>query len=212
MPILMMDVDGVLVSGRPRDGTHLFTDLEKDLGISLDSLQQEFFIPRWTAIVTGERELEPELADVLKQIAPHVDVETLISYWFENDSRISPEVLDAISIMRGNGAKVFLATNQEHRRASYLMNEMGLSAGVDGIFYSAALGCRKPSSEFYRKATDLADTSASEIFFVDDSSDNVEAARTFGWNALHWTNSSTADDLLRWWRGNSTGLDKTRSS
>ena len=161
------------------------------------------FIPRWAAIVTGERDLQPELAEVLSKIAPSVDANALIEYWFENDSRISIDVLDAISTMRGNGAKIFLATNQEHRRANYLMNEMGLSAAVDGIFYSAALGCRKPSSEFYQKATRIAGAPVSEIFFVDDTLDNIEAARAFGWNTLHWTVDSTAHDLLHWWSSTS---------
>lgn len=41
--VLMMDVDGVLVSGRPTDGRHLFTELEADLGLSPDRLRETFF-------------------------------------------------------------------------------------------------------------------------------------------------------------------------
>lgn len=42
MATIMMDVDGVLVTGRPQDGAHLVADLEKDLGISLEVLQRDF--------------------------------------------------------------------------------------------------------------------------------------------------------------------------
>ncbi|MQB04320.1 HAD family hydrolase [Agrobacterium tumefaciens] len=195
MRVVMIDVDGVLVCGRPLDGRHLFTDLEKDLGFSLEVLRQEFFVPRWTSIVTGKRPLKPELAEVLQTIAPHVDADTLIKYWFENDSRVSLDVLDAIDTIRSNGVKVFLATNQEHMRANYLMNDMGLSASVDGIFYSAALGYRKPATEFYERATIEAGVAASQIAFIDDTLENIEAATAFGWNAFHWKPESKGEDI-----------------
>ena len=96
MATIMMDVDGVLVTGRPQDGAHLFTDLEKDLGVSLEILQREFFKPRWPDIVTGRKSLLPELAEVLATIAPTVTAERLIDYWLINDSRIDMAVLDAM--------------------------------------------------------------------------------------------------------------------
>lgn len=186
MRTIMMDVDGVLVCGRPQDGAHLFTDLERDLGIRLDVLQREFFVPRWPDIVTGRKPLAPELEAVLARIAPDVSAETLIDYWFRNDSRIDPAVLAAMGACRGRGETVFLATNQDHRRARYLMEEMGLAEHVDGIIYSAQLGYRKPSREFFALATQKAGAAIENIVFIDDSEDNVLAARAFGWAAVHW--------------------------
>lgn len=185
MRTIMMDVDGVLVCGRPQDGAHLFTDLEQDLGIRLDVLQREFFVPRWPDIVTGRKPLAPELEAVLARIAPDVSAETLIGYWFRNDSRIDPAVLAAMGACRERGETVFLATNQDHRRARYLMENMGLAAHVDGIIYSAQLGYRKPSREFFVLATQKAGAAIEDIVFIDDSEDNV-LARAFGWAAVHW--------------------------
>lgn len=195
MRVVMMDVDGVLVRGRPSDGAHLFTDLERDLGLSRETLQSAFFATRWPEIVAGKLALRPQLAEVLSEVAPHVEVDALIQYWFANDSRIDVEVLDAIGSLRGSGARVLLATNQEHMRARYLMEEMGLGAHVDGIVYSAAIGHRKPSTAFYRAATEVARTDPSRVVLVDDTLENVEAARDFGWQALHWTDARTAAEL-----------------
>ena len=184
--VLMLDVDGVLVDGRPQDGKHLFFDLEADLGISLDSLRQAFFAPYFQAIVTGRDQLRPRLASVLKKIAPEVSAATLIDYWFRNDSRIVPDVLAAIGPLRQAGMRVFLATNQEHERARYLMEELGLSRHVDGMLHSAALGHRKPQPEFFRRAAELAEATPAEIVLVDDIEANVLAARRAGWRAVHW--------------------------
>lgn len=190
MKVLMMDVDGVLVGGRPKDGRHLFTDLEADLGLSPDLLREEFFAPHWEEIVTGRAPLAERLASVLARIRPELAAEALIAYWFENDSRIDQDVLLATAAYRQRGARVYLATNQEHQRASYLMTTMGLGAHVDGIVYSAEIGHRKPTVDFYRLAAERAGVPAGQIVLVDDTLANVEAARHCGWRAVHWTGDS----------------------
>lgn len=196
MKILMVDVDGVLVHGRPSDGLPLFTYLERDLGLSLDVLQQAFFKTCWVDIVTGRDALEPRLAEVLGRIAPELTARTLIDYWFENDSRLDHGLLDDLAALRARGTKMFLATNQEHMRAAYLMGDLGLSSRFDGIFYSAALGHQKPSTEFFRLATERVGISASEIGFIDDVEANIRAARQFGWKAMQWTSGSTLRDAV----------------
>ncbi|MBU1307781.1 MAG: HAD-IA family hydrolase, partial [Alphaproteobacteria bacterium] len=186
MRTIMLDVDGVLVRGRPHDGAHLFTDLEKDLGLSLEQLRGAFFKPRWRAIVTGQKPLVPELTEVLASIAPHVTAEVLINYWFFNDSRVDQAVLDAVAELRLSGDRVYLATNQEHMRANYLMQTMGLKDHVDGIFYSASIGHRKPDRAFFEHATGVVAAPVSSITLIDDTEENVLAAREFGWSAVHW--------------------------
>ena len=185
MRTIMMDVDGVLVRGRPHDGAHLFTDLQEDLGLSLEQLQREFFRPRWSAIVTGQKSLVPELTEVLARIAPHVTAKTLIDYWFLNDSKVDQAVLDAVADLRSTGDRVYLATNQEHMRANYLMETIGLKDHVDGRFYSASIGHRKPAREFFEHATGAVAVPVSSITLIDDTEENVLAARAFGWSAVH---------------------------
>jgi len=199
--VLMMDVDGVLVSGRPSDGRHLFAELEADLGLSPDRLRQTFFTPFWEAIVTGREGLTERLTPVLAEIAPKVSAERLIAYWFENDSRVDQAVLSAVKRYRDRGLPVFLATNQEHLRADYLMRQVGLGAHVDGIIYSAALGHRKPSAEFFERAAAIAAAAPEDIVLVDDTLANVEAARQAGWSAVHWTGNGSLDEELAQYLG-----------
>jgi putative hydrolase of the HAD superfamily len=196
MQVLMMDVDGVLVRGRPRDGLHYSTDLQAEAGVSHAELQQEFFKPYWQDIVTGRDELAPRLAAVLRKIAPRASAQALIDYWFENDSRIDQDVLAAMASFRRRDIRVFLATNQEHLRAAYLMETLGLKSHVDGILYSAELGHRKPNSDFYRLATQRVGAAPEQIVLVDDTLANVEGARKFGWKSAHWTGELGLDRVL----------------
>jgi putative hydrolase of the HAD superfamily len=186
MKVLMVDVDGVLINGRPDDGLPLFTFLERDLGLSAPLLQQAFFKPHWPDIIVGREAMIPRLGAVLAEIAPHIGADQLADYWFRNDARLDPALLKSLAARRETGVRIFLATNQEHGRARYMMETLGLAAHVDGILYSAALGHAKPAMEFFRLANETAGVAPDDIVFLDDKPENVEAAETFGWRAIHW--------------------------
>ncbi|HEV3050722.1 MAG TPA: HAD family hydrolase, partial [Longimicrobium sp.] len=144
MKAVMVDVDGVLIDGRPEDGCHWQTSLETDLGFTADALHEHFFAPCWEDIILGRAGLMEHLTTALQKIAPHVSPARLVAYWFQMDSRLVAPLLAELSRVRSAGIRVYLATNQEHLRAAYLMEKLGLAEHVDGIFHSARLGAKKP--------------------------------------------------------------------
>jgi len=193
---LMIDVDGVLVSGRPSDGRHWATSLEADLGLSFAILQDAFFKRYWEDIVTGRADLRERLANTLPQIAPQLSAEQVLAYWFRQDSLLDHELLDDLAALRHGGLPVYLATNQEHERARYLMETLGLAAHVDGCHYSAALGHCKPTLEFFDAVARKVLLPAGELLLIDDSEENVRAAIAAGWQAGHWTGRQRLSDLM----------------
>jgi putative hydrolase of the HAD superfamily len=190
---LMVDVDGVLVDGRPEDGRHWQASLEADLGFTSDALHQHFFAPYWENIVLGRAGLMEHLATALQKIAPHVRPAQLVAYWFQMDSRLAAPLLAELSLVRAAGVRVYLATNQEHLRAAWLMEKLGLAEHVDGIFYSARLGAKKPDMEFFARVQAAVELRGEELLLIDDSRPNIEAAQRAGWQALHWTRQSSPD-------------------
>ncbi|HEY0152964.1 MAG TPA: HAD-IA family hydrolase [Longimicrobium sp.] len=188
---LMVDVDGVLVDGRPEDGRHWQTSLDEDLGFTSETLHEAFFAPYWGDIVLGRAGLMEHLTTALQRIAPHVSPAEFLSYWFEKDSRLATALLQELSLVRSAGIPVYLATNQEHLRAAYLMEKLRLAEHVDGIFYSASLGAKKPDMEFFAKVQAAVGLNGDELLLIDDDRRNVEAALQAGWQALHWTGHSS---------------------
>lgn len=77
------------------------------------------------------------------------------------------------------------------------MEKLGLAGHVDGIFYSARLGARKPDANFFAKVQAAVGLCGEEILLVDDSRQNVEAALESGWQALHWTKHSSPQIVRR---------------
>src|SRR6266446_147512 len=114
---LMIDVDGVLVNGRPSDGRQWSASLHADLGLSFHILQDAFFKRHWEQIVTGRADLRDCLAGVLADIAPALTVDQVLAYWFRQDARLNHELLRELATIRLGGLGAYLATNQEHERA-----------------------------------------------------------------------------------------------
>lgn len=192
---LMMDVDGVIVTGRPGDGAPWKTDLQQDLGLCPERLHMGFFAPYWSGIVTGQKPLRPVLDQALRVIAPQLSASDLIDYWFANDAGLDLRVLDDLRTLRDQGVKVFLATNQENLRAQYLWNELGLRDHADGLITSADLGVAKPDPLFFDRAMLRTNADPSAHLLIDDSPPNVKAAQAFGWKALHWTGAQRLKDI-----------------
>lgn len=184
----MLDIDGVLIDGRPEDGKPWQTGLETDLGIAPDDLQRAFFDPFWSDIETGKADLMTRLEAALAMIGAPVSARAVRDYWYRADSRIVPEVADWLRSVRAAGTEVFLCTNQEAGRAHHVLGALGLGSQVTGIVYSAALGAAKPDPAFFDRAR--AACLSGTPLLIDDGPENVQAARAAGWQAIHYRQPS----------------------
>jgi putative hydrolase of the HAD superfamily len=191
---LMVDVDGVIVSHPNPKGWS--ANLESDLGLRPQDLQSAFFQPHFHDIVCGRATLHERLAPVLAEIAPHLTCEALCDYWFEQDSHLDHDLLDQLAEVRAGGIEVHLATVQEHERAGYLWTRMALKERFDAMHYAAALGHAKPAPEFYTAIESVTGFTPGELFFIDDNTANVEAAKLRGWAAAVWTGKDRVADLI----------------
>ena len=182
-PVLLIDVDGVVVTTKPHWSTHL----QRDFGFDKAALRQHFFAPFWADIVTGRDELLPRLTQALKAMNFNVKASDLRDYWFSRDADLNEAMLYWIADRRQRGHRVMFATNQDHSRAAYLMDNLGLAAHCDGIYHSAALGVAKPAPLFFRKISEREGRDASDLILIDDTPENVASARAAGWQAHHFT-------------------------
>ena len=197
----MVDVDGVLIAHPDPRGWS--ANLERDLGLSIASLQRAFFDRHWDDVVHGRATLRGRLAPALAELAPTVTCDELIDYWFSHDAHIDHRLLDELRSLRTGGIEVHLATVQDHERANHLWKWLDLQSSFDGIHYAAALGCSKPQAAFYRAVEAATGLTPEAIFFIDDKQANVAGARKCGWTAAVWTGQETVTALLaeQGWNG-----------
>lgn len=192
MTVLVLDCDGVVLSGHP-EGGRWDKHLARDFGVEPEILQTEFFRRHWRHIEIGEADLFEVLGQVWPQLGGRGDVCAMVDYWFVNGAAKDGEVLAQVDAWRAGGGKAYLGTTQEHHRARYIWETVGLKNHFDGMLYSADLGAKKPDAEYYARAhVRLPAASRGDVLFLDDLLGNVEAANAFGWRAHHFRN---AEDL-----------------
>ena len=193
MKALMVDVDGVVVR-TPLGGWA--ANLEADLGISTAALQAQFFKPHWPDVVLGKADLHERLAPVLAEHAPHLTSHQLTAYWFEKDARLDEMLLTGLAALRLRGIQLHLATVQEHYRAAHLWTTLSLKDRFDAMHYSADLGAKKPDPAFYAAVERKTGYAPGELFLIDDTPANIEAARAAGWGAALWDGTVDLFSLL----------------
>jgi len=198
---VFLDVDGVLVHGyhaRPELQQRWDETLLADLGVDPDRFRAEFiydvFIKK---VVIGEMSLIHALERRLPSMGYKGSPMVFAHYWMTHDTKLNHPLLTLVKqLKQRQDLTLYVATNQEHMRADYLMQKVGLGEHVDGIIYSAAVGHRKPAAEFFDHAAAIAGAEPADIVLVDDTLANVEGARKRGWNAVHWTGEQPLAEAL----------------
>lgn len=203
---IFLDVDGVIIDGwhaKPERRKPWNATIEQDLGVSREAFQQAFFKAphRGTdspmeSCIRGDGDLKDILTELLPTLGYDGSVDAFVAYWFAKDSTINQDVIEIAKRLRQRqGVELYIATGQEHYRAAYLWNDLGLKDLFDDMFYSARLGLSKIRTEFFADINARLGIGADEQpLFFDDSEAVVTAARDAGWDAHIF---DTIEDLSR---------------
>lgn len=194
MKHILCDVDGVVVHGfhtKPPHTNVWSKNLEADLGVNEQTLIDQFFAKSFMDVLVGKEDLIVELDKVLPNLGYTGKTQDFIDYWFEKDSKINTEFLDWVKDRKD--LTFYLATNQEHYRANYLWDNLGLSCYFDSIFYAAKIGYKKPDKEFFEYILNEIKVSPSDICLIDDCPKNIAMAESLG---MHGILFNTMDDVL----------------
>ena len=91
-------------------------------------------------------------------------------------------------------------TNQIHYNAFSEAYRKQINDGnLDDLFikayYSFELGLRKPSKEIFETVLKNENLNAAETLFIDDSEENIEAAKSVGLQTIHLPSPNTVLEL-----------------
>ncbi|UYO00629.1 MAG: HAD-IA family hydrolase [Devosia sp.] len=194
---VLFDVDGVLINGyhsNPERVVPWDKNLLADTGVDPDRLRKEFVFETFVKkVVVGEMAFTDALEKHLPALGYKGSPMAFARYWLEKDSNLNQPVIDVVRKLRAAGdCRLFIATNQEHMRASWLWSVLKLGDLFDDIFYSARIGARKPDPRFYKFVDEKIGPDDRPPLFFDDTDAVVVGARKAGWEA---TLFDTVDDL-----------------
>ncbi len=190
MRAVLFDVDGVLIHSLfhpdPARRRHWDQHLHDDLGVTREALAP-FFRAGFADIIEGRVSILPALDNFLPTIGYRGSSLDFLDYWLTHDIHLNVQLLDVVRHLRGSGARLFIATNQEHVRAFHLWGAVGLRHYFDDMFYAARLGVSKQQPEFYARVDSLIGRQDEPPLFFDDSAKAVAAAEAHGWESVHYT-------------------------
>lgn len=189
MRAVIFDVDGVLVHGyhaRPELQRRWNETLLADLGVDPERFNAEFifdvFVKR---VIIGQIGLVESLEKVLPRLGYHGSPMRFVSYWLTHDSNLNLPLIDAIRRLKARGdSSLYIATNQEHLRAMWLWQALGLGEVFEDMFYSARIGVVKPQPKFFDFVTRHIGPQDEPPLFFDDRAEIIDAARRKGWEAI----------------------------
>jgi putative hydrolase of the HAD superfamily len=186
---VVFDVDGVLVHGyhaRPERQRRWDENLLADLGVDPDRFREEFIFDIFiTRVVTGKTSLIEALDRRLPGLGYKGSSMAFAQYWLARDSQLNTDLIEAIRRLKArDDVRLFIATNQDHMRAQWLWQTLGLGEIFEDIFYSARVGMTKAHKGFFAFADQRMGPLDERPLFFDDTQKVIDMAHKAGWEAV----------------------------
>ena len=108
-----------------------------------------------------------------------------------------PDTVSLLRCLRDAGRELYFISNMPAPYADHLETSHDFVRWFrDGVF-SARVHVNKPEAAIFTLAAARFGATACELVFLDDHLPNVDAARSLGWNALHFSSAGQAEAELR---------------
>jgi len=115
-----------------------------------------------------------------------IDMAAYGRFWRQSSPGVHWMVVHKIRELKDRGLRLGLLTNNvkefgEHWRTMFPLEEL-----FEEVVDSSHVGVRKPEREIYELTCSRMAIMPTEAVFIDDNADNVEAAREFGMETVHF--------------------------
>ncbi len=174
MRTILCDIGGVLLHV---DFDRAFERLEKESGISEQELRERVF----SADIKDRHDMGAiSSSEFYRHIIPgnEISFERFQEIWAD----IFTENSDMVECIRScaGSYRLYIASNTDAVHYEYFYNKYPWFSVFDGIGLSFRLNSLKPLPEFYSKLFREFDIDFRDAVFVDDLSENVDAAKKMG--------------------------------
>lgn len=186
---VIFDLGGVLVrteDRRPRQG------MADKYGMTYQELSNLVYRTESADLATrGKISAEDHHQEILKSLNLPPDSISAFEDEFWGGDRLDTYLVSFIESLRGEYETALLSNAWDNLRQ--LMKDVWkIDQVFDHFFISAEMGLAKPEPEIYQVAIETLKQDPSELIFIDDFIENVEAAREAGLNAIHFRNREQA--------------------
>lgn len=148
--------------------------------------------PDWHLLEKGQIEVATYFARLAERapaiLGTEIDMESYGRFWRSTAPGVHWMVVHKIRELKDRGLRLGLLTNNvkefgDHWRTMFPLEEL-----FEEVVDSSHVGMRKPERGIYELTCARMGIEPGEAVFVDDNLDNVEAARAYGMEAVHFEN------------------------
>ncbi len=108
-----------------------------------------------------------------------------LRYDFYKGDRVNRLATDVIACLRPKYKQAILSNNVPSLAEN--LCDLGISGLFDVVIISASIGVMKPTAEAYETVLEALGVKAEQAVFIDDSPENVDAAKKLGMHGVHFT-------------------------
>jgi len=174
--VAIFDVDGVLILP-PK----LFSDTYcEKYGVNLEKLLPFYASKEFKNCSIGKLDLKEAIKIHNDKWQWEGDPAELIDEWLQAENYPNKQLVGTVEKLRKQGVKVYIATQQEKYRATFL-RDVVFKDKFDGFFSSCDLGLHKNTEEFWEEIIktlrkDIIGLKPEDIIFFDDKQKIVDVA------------------------------------
>lgn len=193
---VIFDLGGVLIDWNPE---YLYAKIFKDDKEKMDWFLSTVCTPDWNMEQDAGRTFE-DATELLVNDYPEYKKE--ISAFYERwEEMIKGEIHDTVLILNSlkqlNEVKLYALTNWSIQTFPIAKQRFNFLKQFEGIVVSGEEKTRKPYSKIYKTTLERYNLSPEKCLFIDDSLDNVNAAKDMKINALRFTNPVQLESDLK---------------
>jgi 2-haloacid dehalogenase len=182
-PVIVFDLGGVLIDWNPR---HLYRKLFDDEA-AMERCLLEVCNHDWNVCQDAGRPFEEAVTELA---ARHPDQRPLIeAYWQRWPEMIAgpiEEALEVLAELRRAGFELHALTNWSAETFGVARERFEFLTWFRSILVSGEIGLIKPDPRIFELLLERIGRTAGDCLYIDDSAPNVAAARTLGFDAIHF--------------------------
>lgn len=143
--------------------------------------------PLWNEVDRGVLSTE-ELVAAFAKNAPEYEKEIRDTYLRVGDSiELLPHAVEWTASLKEKGYHLYIISNYGEYTLEQTKEKMDFLKYMDGAIFSYQYQIIKPDARIYEQLLKNYDLKAQECVFIDDKAENVEAAKTLGYQGIVFT-------------------------
>ena len=198
---IIFDIGGVIITGGRKTGYNatikrLNANVSRKLGVdpALFETVRDLNLPDAHKGLITKREYVARIASAIDVGA--AEFERVWKESFYEVNHINQKAMELASALRANGYTIALLSNITSLDAVSLKGR-GVYRGFSPVILSCEVGMVKPETRIYRYALRELGMKAEECMFIDDTKENIAAAKRLGFHAILFKTAADAEARLR---------------